>query len=339
MQSSIIQTQNLSIGYYRQKKPWVVQSELNLNVDQKELVCLIGPNGCGKSTLLRSLAGLQPILKGNIFINGLPLSKQSLREKARLLALVLTDKVEINALTVYGLVAMGRNPYTSWVGNLSEGDKRKVKEALAQVHLQEYENRFISELSDGEKQRAMIAKALVQETPVIFLDEPTAHLDLPNRVEVMLLLRKLAKETNKAVILSTHELDLALQGGDKLWLMSPREGIMVGTPEDLILNNRIQAVFANKAFSFDNSTGNFIMNHSGSQAVSIETVGEGIRTYWTKRALIRQEYLITSNAPITIKVYESENKWEICASGRKKTAISLEELLSSLDCLNTQALC
>lgn len=264
--SSIIQTRFLTIGYTRKKDVFPVQSELNLNVYRGEMVCLIGPNGCGKSTLLRSLAGLQPVLSGEIRVENVPLNKQTLKEKARLIALVLTDRVDVSNLTVYNLVSMGRNPYTDWLGNLSEEDHRRVRIALQQVHLDGYEKRFLSELSDGERQRAMIAKALVQDTPVILLDEPTAHLDLPNRVEVMILLRKLAKETNKAVILSTHELDLAIQASDKLWLMSPLGGIAVGSPEELIAGNHIQTVFANRSFHFDNVTRRFVLNDSEPQS-------------------------------------------------------------------------
>lgn len=258
--SPIIRTQALTIGYARKKEIYPVQTGLDLNVYRGEMICLIGPNGCGKSTLLRSLSGLQPILSGEIRIEDVLLSKQTLKEKARLIALVLTDRVDISNLTVYNLVSMGRNPYTDWLGNLSEEDHRKVCDALRQVHLEDYGERFLNELSDGECQRVMIAKALAQDTPVILLDEPTAHLDLPNRVEVMILLRKLAKETGKAIILSTHELDLAIQVGDKLWLMSPSGGIAVGSPEELIDGNQLQTVFANRAFHFDKATRRFILN-------------------------------------------------------------------------------
>ena len=292
----------------------------------------MGPNGCVKSTLLRSLAGLQPILEGEIRINGLPLNKQSLKDKAQLIALVLTERVDVSNLTVYDLVAMGRNPYTDWLGNLSGEDKQKVETAIAQVHLDGYESRFLNELSDGERQRAMIAKALVQDTPVILLDEPTAHLDLPNRVEIMILLRTLAKQTNKAVILSTHELDLALQASDKLWLMSPQEGVVVGTPEDLILQNQIQTVFANQSFYFDGSTGNFVMNHTGAQrAVSLLSEGEGICTFWTERALLRNGYRLVAGSPCTILVDEEKGIWKIRSNGKEIQLSTLEEVLLQLE--------
>lgn len=328
MNEIIIRTHGLTIGYFRKKEPFPVQTDLNLEVFRGELTGLIGPNGCGKSTLLRSLSGLQPVLGGKIIVDTLPLERLTLKEKARLLALVLTDKVEVSNLTVGELVALGRNPYTDWLGNLSQNDRQRVAEAIGQVHLEGYEHRFLSELSDGERQRAMIAKALVQDTPVIFLDEPTAHLDLPNRVEVMILLRRLARETNKAVLLSTHELDLALQASDKLWLMAPRSGIVVGTPEDLVLTNSIQTVFANRSFRFDGSTGNFVMNHAGTpRSVSLEAKGEGIRLYWTERALVRCGYRIAAGAGCRVTVDEVRGVWEVAAPAATVTVASLEELL------------
>ncbi len=332
MPNAIIQTRDLTIGYVTRKRPRPVQIRLSLEVFRGEMVCLIGPNGCGKSTLLRTLAGLQPSLRGEIRIDNLPLGKQSLINKARLLALVLTDRVEVSNLTVFNLVATGRNPYTDWLGKLSEHDKELINTALLQVHLEGYANRFINELSDGERQRAMIAKALVQDTPVILLDEPTAHLDINNRVEVMMLLHELARRTNKAIVLSTHELDLALQTADKVWLMTPKRGIAVGTPEDLILTNRFQAVFANNSFRFDPSTGNFVVKHVETlHLVCLKTLGKGNRTYWTERALVRNGYQISSDAPILITIDEAADSWLITKDDQNLVCFSVQELLLQLD--------
>lgn len=332
MPDAIIQTHDLTIGYVNRKGNYPVQIRLSLEVFQGEMVCLIGPNGCGKSTLLRTIAGLQPALRGEVCIDNLPLGKQSLSNKARLLSLVLTDRVEVSNLTVFNLVAMGRNPYTDWLGKLTDHDKELVHVALSQVHLEGYANRFINELSDGERQRAMIAKALVQDTPVILLDEPTAHLDINNRVEVMMLLHELARRTNKAIVLSTHELDLALQTADKLWLMIPKHGIAVGTPEDLILTNRFQKVFANNSYRFDSSTGNFMVNHAETpRLVSLKTLGTGNRTYWTERALARNGYQLSVNASEMITVDEAADSWLISKEGRELACSSIQELLLQLE--------
>ena len=250
----ILKTNSLTIGY---KQVLPIQQELNLSVSEGEMVCLIGPNGCGKSTLIRSIAGLQPCLAGEVYIGGKAISKQSNKDRALLISLVLTDRVEGGNLTVFDVVAMGRYPYTSWLGGLSEADKQLAWEALKQVRLTAFAKRYLNELSDGERQRAMIAKACVQDTPLIILDEPTAHLDLPNRIEIMLLLRNLAKNNQKSILLSTHELDLALQTADTVWLMEQYKGITVGAPEDLVSNGAIQRLFANSSFSFDNLSGGF----------------------------------------------------------------------------------
>lgn len=328
MQQAIIQTKDLSIGYISRKQIYPVQTTLSLEVFQGEMVCLIGPNGCGKSTLLRTLSGLQPALCGEIFIDNLPLGRQTLLNKARLLALVLTDKVEVNNLTVFELVATGRNPYTDWLGTLCEEDTELIHRALEQVHLEGYAHRFINQLSDGERQRVMIAKALVQDTPVILLDEPTAHLDINNRVEMMLLLHELARCTNKAIVLSTHELDLALQTADKVWLMTPQEGIVVGTPEDLILTNRFQKVFANNSFIFDPLTGNFVVNHATTpKKISINVIGMGHCGYWTKRALERNGYQVCLDADLQITVNETEQFWILHKNKREYRCVSLQELL------------
>lgn len=259
--SPLIETCELTIGYRQKQHRKIVQKALNLAVYPGEMICLIGPNGCGKSTLLKSIGGLQPILGGDICINQLSIQEQSLSEKAKLIALVLTDKIEVNNLSIAELIAMGRSPYTGWLGELSPQDKQIIDDAIRQVHLEGYENRFLTELSDGERQRALIAKALAQNTPVVLLDEPTAHLDLPNRVNIMLLLRKLAKDTGKAILMSTHELDLALQTSDNIWLMSPRQGgVQTGTPDELINNNSIQKVFATHSFSFTGEGGSIRVN-------------------------------------------------------------------------------
>ena len=255
---ALLHIDSLSIGYKKRKNQrQFIQQDLNLTVNKGEMICLIGPNGCGKSTLIRSIAGLQPSFSGEIYIGGKAISTQNNRNRALLLSLVLTDKVETGNLTVFDVVAIGRQPYTNWFGKLSPNDKDLVWNALEQVHLTSFAERYLHELSDGEKQRVMIAKALVQETPLIVLDEPTAHLDLPNRVEIMLLLKNLAKQTSKAIILSTHELDLALQIADTIWLMQQSKGIEVGTPEELISNGSLQQIFANCSFSFEKND-NFV---------------------------------------------------------------------------------
>ena len=255
----MIRTIDLTIGYKRGKTVIPVQQNLNLRVEKGEMLSLIGPNGCGKSTLIRTICGLQEPLSGQILINDIDLKKIPLAERAKLFGMVLTDTVRLGFITVKQMVAMGRHPYTTFSGKLSENDEHRIVESMAAVHLEDFSDRSVLELSDGERQRVMIAKALAQDTPFILLDEPTSHLDLPNRVEMMLLLKRLAGEMKKSILISTHEIDLALRLSDKIWLMNPGVSVETGTPRELIKNQSIQTVFHGESFGFDPDTGQIII--------------------------------------------------------------------------------
>ena len=268
-----------------------------------ELVCLIGPNGSGKSTLLRTLTGLQKPLSGKTLIDGKEIIKLKQLEKALLIALVLTERIEIENATVYNLVSLGRHPHSNWWGNITDEEDAIIREAIEMVHLSHKIHQNINELSDGERQRAMIAKALAQDTPIIMLDEPTAHLDLPNRVEIMLLLHRLAHKTDKAILLSTHELDLALQAADRIWLMSADKGVKCGVPEDLVFNGSFNRAFESKSYFFNASNGNFSMNYPMTRKVWVS--GDKTRMYWTFRALARAGYAVMQDAGVQIEVTET----------------------------------
>ena len=255
----MIRTFDLTIGYKRGKKELPVQKNLNLHVEKGEMLSLIGPNGCGKSTLLRTICGLQDPLSGTIQVQGIDLNKISLSDRAKLFGLVLTDPVRLGYITVKQMVAMGRHPYTTFSGKLNVEDEQRIQESMAAVHLESFSDRLITELSDGEHQRVMIAKALAQDTPFILLDEPTSHLDLPNRVEMMLLLKKLAHDMQKSILISTHEIDLAIRLSDKIWLMTPGEQVETGTPAELMKNQRIQSLFRSDSFGFEPESGHIII--------------------------------------------------------------------------------
>jgi len=320
---SILTTKNLSIGYSKKGKTDIIQSGLDLQLKAGELVCLIGPNGSGKSTLLRTLTGLQKPLAGTTFIDGNDITGIKQNEKALLLALVLTEKVEIENTTVYNLVSLGRHPHSDWWGNITTEEDAVIREAIEMVHMEHKMDQNINELSDGERQRAMIAKALAQDTPIIMLDEPTAHLDLPNRVEIMLLLHKLAHKTQKAILLSTHELDLALQAADRIWLISSEYGIECGVPEDLVFNGSFTRTFQSKSYYFNAANGNFSLNYPMSKRVWV--TGDKTRMYWTLRALARAGYMVVQDASLNILVTESG--WLL----NNKVISSVEELLRELE--------
>ena len=215
-----IELRNLSIGYHEKGKGIkTIAQGIQAHLCGGELTCLLGANGAGKSTLLKTLSAFLTPLEGEILVEGKALKEYTQNERAKLIGVVLTEKPELHHMTVNELVGLGRSPYTGFWGNLSKEDQGIVDEALRMVGMQEMASRQVDTLSDGERQKAMIAKALAQQTPIIFLDEPTAFLDYPSKVETMLLLRQLAHDTGKTIFLSTHDVELALQTSDTLWLM------------------------------------------------------------------------------------------------------------------------
>ena len=245
---------NLSIGYLTKGNEKVVASGLNATINNGELTCLLGRNGIGKSTLLRTLSAFQPALEGEIVISSTqpPSSITSLTDKqlSRLIGIVLTEKPDVQNMTIEELVGMGRSPYTGFWGTLDDEDKKIVGEAIQLVGIENLQGRMVHTLSDGERQKVMIAKALAQQTPIIYLDEPTAFLDFPSKVETMQLLRRLAQEEHKTIFLSTHDVELSLQLADKIWLMEPGH-LSVGTPRQLADEGVLSRFIEHDGITFD----------------------------------------------------------------------------------------
>lgn len=215
----MIQIRDLTIGYSSKKRQHIVADHLNATLQEGELTCLLGANGAGKSTLLRTLSAFQPQLAGEILMEGRDLGSYSDKERAQLVSVVLTERLEVYGLSVSELIALGRSPYTGFWGGLEANDREVVQWAMDQTGITHLSHRKVHTLSDGERQKVMIAKALAQETPVIYLDEPTAFLDYPSKVEMMQLLHHLSRSTGRTIFLSTHDLELALQTADKIWLL------------------------------------------------------------------------------------------------------------------------
>ncbi|KGI60793.1 putative iron(III) dicitrate ABC transporter, ATP-binding protein FecE [Prevotella sp. DNF00663] len=244
----------LAIGYRQGNNVKEVANNLTAALQAGELTCLLGANGVGKSTLLRTLAGFQPPLKGSIDICGKPLSSLSDAELSRLVSVVLTQKMTIQNITAREMVEMGRAPYTGFWGRLHSEDRQAVDEALTLVGMKHMSDRMIQTLSDGERQKIMIAKALAQQTPIVFLDEPTAFLDFPSKVDMMQLLRRLAAQHNKTIFLSTHDLELALQLSDRLWLLDSERKLHIGTSEQLAENGTLSRYVGKNGIEFDAET-------------------------------------------------------------------------------------
>jgi iron complex transport system ATP-binding protein len=233
--TATIRIKDLTIGYRlgRGRKK-VVMEGISQQLPSGELTCLLGPNGSGKSTLLRTLSGFQPPLKGEIFIDDKPLPAYSDSARAQLIGLVLTDRTHAGGISVFDLVALGRHPHTGFFGRLKKEDQEIVVSSMERVGIAHKADSYVSELSDGERQKALIAKALAQECPIILLDEPTAFLDVNSRIETMLLLQELAKKEGKSILLSTHDMESAIRVGDRFWLMSKDKPFLSGKPQELI---------------------------------------------------------------------------------------------------------
>lgn len=298
--SATIQLRQLSIGYKGKSHHKVVAENICCDLFSGELTCLLGTNGVGKSTLLRTLAGFQPKLNGRILLEGKELEKYTARELSAVISVVLTEKCDIRNMTVRELVGMGRSPYTGFWGKLSREDREIVEKAIESVNIGQLASRMLHTLSDGERQKAMIAKALAQETPVIYLDEPTAFLDFPSKVEIMQLLHQLTRETRKTIFLSTHDLELALQIADKIWLMDKTNGISSGTPEDLALKGNLSHFFARKGITFDMETGLFRITNNYRQQIRL--TGHGYRYSLLRKALQRHEIMANRNIESDISI-------------------------------------
>lgn len=285
MEEETIRLDNLSIGYPGKKVPHVVADRIFASLKAGELTCLLGANGVGKSTLLRTLSAFQPPLNGAVQMAGHDIRQFSREQLSTKISVVLTDRFEVAGMTVYELVALGRTPYTDFWGTMNQEDKRVVDRSLEMVGITDLARRNLQELSDGERQKAMIAKALAQETPVIYLDEPTAFLDFPSKVDVMQLLRRLCREMNKSILLSTHDVELALQIADKIWLMESSKELITGTPEDLALEGRLTHFLVRKGISFNEQTGLFDVDNEVTRTVCV--MGDGNRVNMLRKALKR----------------------------------------------------
>lgn len=242
---------DLSTGYGHGHDRKIISEHLDGELKGGELTCLLGPNGAGKSTLLKTLAGFQPQIEGEIKLGGVDVGSLSRLEKSRLFGVVLTDRLMLDNTTVEELVALGRSPFTGFWGRLTAEDSAKVERALNLVGISGLAGRRVSTLSDGERQKAMIAKVLAQNTPFIFLDEPTAFLDYPGKVELLMLLRRLAREEDKMVFLSTHDLEIALKIADRVWLLDRSHGLTTGTTADLAKKGDFNRYFGLGGTEFD----------------------------------------------------------------------------------------
>ena len=331
VRTPLLKCNDLSIGYGEGKKKRIIQGHLSLKLFTGELVCLLGPNGVGKSTLLRTLCGLQPALSGQIFLEGKALQSFSRHDLSLKVSTVLTDQVIVEHMQVYDLVAMGRYPHTGYFGRTTVLDREIIDESIELVGIEALKDRFLDELSDGERQKVMIARALAQETPFIILDEPMAFLDFPSKLDLIRILRKLVEDHGKGILLTTHDLNISIQSADWIWLIGDKQRIKKGVPEDLILRGDFATFFDKGDIRFDNTTGEFRMVTTQMKKVYLS--GDGSNANWVKKALQRKGYQVLNGKQgrAQITVTDDPDLKIIIRSNEKEIIVnSIRDLLFNL---------
>ena len=330
---SYLSTTPLQIGYRRRGCETCIAKTQKLEICSSDFICLLGPNGSGKSTLIRTLSGIQKPLKGTVKLNDQPYDTLSPRERARKISVVLTEMPSLGMLDAYSLVALGRHPYSGKFGALGQKDRERIHWALQAVDALKLKNCQVSYLSDGERQKLLIARALAQETPLMLLDEPTAFLDLPRQIELMVTLRKLAHREQMGIILSTHNLDLAMRFADHIWLLDKNGTITKGYPEVLATNGTISRTFSSSEVEWNIENGTFRIQANPNLRAIVH--GSGALFIWTQRALERLGFKIiesTEKPVLEVTISETNQKWNWSVSyeGYKNNFPSIETMINWL---------
>jgi iron complex transport system ATP-binding protein len=325
-----LRTRDLAVGYRGRRQRRAVLERVNLTVEPGELVCLLGPNGIGKSTLIRTLARMQPALWGAVELGGTALDSLSASDLARRLGVVLTERVAVESLRARQLIELGRYPHSGWLGGLTDRDHEVVSWAIDAVGANHLADRDVARMSDGERQRVMVARALAQEPVLLVLDEPTAFLDVPSRVELMGLLRRLSRGGSLAVIVSTHDLELALRTADVVWLLLPGGDVVTGAPEDVILSGGIATAFEGRHIRFHPEERSFrwLTGDRGTAAVR----GDGLPAAMAKAVLEREGYglVVESVTAESLSLTVSEAGWHLSAEGADMSGDTFRSLAAHL---------
>lgn len=326
--SSIIYTESLSAGYRKRKSVTTVLRDVNLELHEGELVSLLGANGAGKSTLIRTICGLQPSLAGKVVIGGENVDRLTPRQLSKTIALVTTERTYAGGLTVGELVGLGRHPHTGFLGRLDEHDRKIVAAAIEKVGISHKAESYVAELSDGERQKVMIAKALAQEAPVIILDEPTAFLDVASRIEVLQLLHDLARDDRRTILISSHDIQQSMALSDRLWIVTDSGEIVSGVTEDLILADKISLLFGNRNVAFDTATGDFLTTRKCARQITMKADSAELQK-WISNALRRNDLLAREAENPQIHAHAAD---DIRLNGNRLG--SIEELISALKDIN-----
>jgi iron complex transport system ATP-binding protein len=310
----ILTATKLNLGYRRGKNVNAIAENLDFELEKGKLTCLLGPNGVGKSTLIKTIMGQLPPLNGQIYLDDKPIKQYSLREISKKIAVVLTDKIRMGTLNVRQLVELGRIPHTGWLGKLAPEDQSKVDNAIQATNILYLADRPLTELSDGQLQKVMIARALAQDGEILLLDEPTAHLDLVNRLEIMQLLKTIATNENKAILITTHDMEIAIETADEFWLMPCGSPLITGLPEDLIIQQNIDLLLPSPYLYFDRDAGKI---KSKLEVLKININGPAILKKWLEQALLKNNLIkLPEGQSLTLK----DNPFEVIfKDGKNKT--------------------
>ncbi|MDG1106748.1 MAG: ABC transporter ATP-binding protein [Cyclobacteriaceae bacterium] len=323
----LIHTQSLAIGYIEGGTNKVLQENINLSLSSGEIISLMGQNGVGKTTFIKTLSGLHKGISGSVYHNDRLIDEFSKSSLAKQISVVLTEKPFTAHLSVIELIALGRHPYSNWLGRLNTSDKQAIDLAMSQTNIDYLARKKLYQLSDGQFQKVMIARALAQETDLIILDEPTAHLDLSNKIEIMLLLKSIAG-SGKGVLIATHDLQVSLQLSDRLWLFNFNQPVLDGCPEDLILQGAIDQTLFPINNNIDLTTGTVknLDEHKGNVLLQ----GDPTMVHWTAQALQRNGYAVNKDSPTSIIINCLDYFWKLKSKDTSTSFDSIEDLLMHL---------
>ena len=323
----LIHTQSLAIGYIEGRTNKVLQENINLSLSSGEIISLMGQNGVGKTTFIKTLSGLHKGISGSVYHQDRLIDEISKSSLARQISVVLTEKPFAAHLSVIELIALGRHPYSNWLGRLSTSDKQAIDLAMSQTNIDYLARKKLYQLSDGQFQKVMIARALAQETDLIILDEPTAHLDLSNKIEIMLLLKSIAG-SGKGVLIATHDLQVSLQLSDRLWLFNFNQPVLDGCPEDLILQGAVDQTLFPINNNIDLTTGT--VKHLDERKGNVLLQGDPTMVHWTAQALQRNGYAVNKDTPTSTTINCLDCLWRLESKDTSTSFDSIENLLIHL---------
>jgi iron complex transport system ATP-binding protein len=328
---------SLKIGYVSGRRRELLLPPLTASAKKGEIIAVIGRNGIGKSTLLRTLTGLQPSLDGNILYGGKNIKDFSRMELALKVGYISTESVKVSNMSVYDLVALGRFPHTNWIGKIDHENHKFISDSIEKTGMSALSGRFVAELSDGERQKAMIARILAQDTGIMIMDEPTAFLDVGSKYEIFHLMHMLSHKNEKTIIFSTHDLDMALSQSDKIWLILD-DRLVEGAPEDLMIEREFDHLFNSSIIQFNSDRGTF--SFRGEESGKIYVEGEGVLKYWTEKAINRAGISVSDTETIPyIKVPSGDSsKWQIINNDSILESGTIYDLLSRLGKTDTDTI-